>query len=42
MANLKRMPIKPLLHWHVLSRIGVALGLSLLLWLLVFGVSASS
>lgn len=42
MTSLKQMAIKPLLHWHIFSRIGVALGLSLLLWALVLGVSTPS
>lgn len=42
MIKIKITRIKPLLHWSVFSRIGLALGLSLFIWTLVLNVTYSS
>jgi len=39
MINFRTIRIKPLLYWSVLSRIGLALALSLVMWFLVMGVT---
>lgn len=42
MIKIKTARIKPLLHWSVFSRIGLALSLSLFIWALVLNVTYSS
>lgn len=42
MINFRMMRTKPLLHWSVFSRISLALILSLVMWVLVIGVTHSS
>lgn len=42
MIKLRIMRTKPLLHWGVFSRMGLALGLSLIMWALVLNITYSS
>ncbi len=42
MTKIKMIRIKPLLHWSVFNRMGLGLGLSLVIWALVLGITYSS
>ncbi|AGH44376.1 hypothetical protein C427_2267 [Paraglaciecola psychrophila 170] len=42
MKKLKVMLPNPLLYWSVFSRIGLAIGLSMIMWALVLGMTYSS
>ncbi len=42
MIKIKIVRTKPLLYWSVFSRMGLALGLSLVMWALVLGITYSS
>ena len=41
MIHFRKIRTKPLLHWSVYSRISLALVLSLVMWVLVIGVTHS-
>ncbi len=42
MMNIKMIRAKPLLYWSILSRMGLALSLSVIMWALVLGITYSS
>ncbi|MFT5083833.1 MAG: hypothetical protein ACI9Y1_001884 [Lentisphaeria bacterium] len=42
MNRFRMKQTKPLLYWSVYTRIGLALALSLAMWVLVIGVTHSS
>ena len=42
MIKIKMLRTKPLLYWSAFSRVGLALGLSVVMWALALGITYSS